>query len=161
MSWPIIIICLLAGLALVALEIVALPGAVSGICGGILVVVGVWQSYAQYGSTAGNITLLGSIAIGIAMLTILLKSGTWKRFSLNESSDGKANQVDRSAIRVGCHGICLSRLAPGGKAQFGEEIVEVHSDGTFLDEGTSVEVAEIDGYRIMVRPVADTQQEQN
>ena len=151
MSWPLIIVLLLVGLALITLEIVALPGAVSGICGGILLVIGVWQSYASYGSTAGNITLLASIAVGAVMLAILLKSKTWKRFSLNEESDSKVNQVLSDSIKVGASGKTLSRLAPAGKAIFGTEIVEVHSDGEFIDEGSPVEITEIERYRIQVK----------
>ena len=151
MSWPIIIIFLLIGLALIALEIVALPGAVSGICGGVIVIIGIWQTYSNYGSTAGNITLISSIVVGIVMLAILLKSGTWKRFSLNDESDSKVNRVDSSTIRVGAQGVTISRLAPAGKAMFGNEIVEVHSEGMFIDEKHPVEVVSIEGYLITVK----------
>ena len=142
MTWPLIIIVLLAGLALVALEIVALPGAVSGICGGVLVFIGVWQTYVQYGATAGNITLIASIF-----------AGTWKRFSLKEESDSKVNQVDTSTIKIGAQGKSISRLAPAGKALFGDELVEVHSEEGFIDEGQTVEVIDIEGYRIIVKKI--------
>lgn len=153
MSWPIIIIVLLAGLALIALEIVALPGAVSGICGGILVIVGVWQTYAQYGGTAGNITLIASIVVGITMLAILMKSGTWKRFSLKEESDSKVNQIDASTIKIGAKGKTISRLAPAGKAMIDNDIVEVHSEEGFIDEGQPIEVIDIEGYKIIVKRI--------
>lgn len=153
MSWPLIIIVLLIGLALVALEIVALPGGVSGVFGGILVAVGVWQTYSQYGSTAGNIVLIASIVIGISMLAILMKSGTWKRFSLNEESNGKTNVPDKNSITVGAQGKSLSRLAPSGNATFGDIIAEVHSEGDFIDEGTPIEVTEIEGYKITVKKI--------
>lgn len=151
MSLPLIIIVLLIGLALVALEIVALPGGVSGVLGGCLVVIGIWQTYAHYGSTAGNIALISSIVIGIVMLTILMKSGTWKRFSLNEESDGKTNVPDQSKISVGTEGKSLTRLAPSGNALFGDEIAEVHSEGEFIDEGVAIEVTEVEGYKITVK----------
>lgn len=153
MSLPIIIIAILVGLALIALEIVALPGGVSGIVGGIIVAVGVWQTYANYGSTAGNITMIASIVIGIAMLAVLMKSGTWKRFSLNEESDGKTNEPEKHNIKVGAQGKSLTRLAPAGNALIGDEIVEVHSEGEFIDEGTEIEVIGIEGYKVTVRKV--------
>ncbi len=151
MTWPLIIIVIIAGLVLVALEIVALPGAICGICGGVLQIVGVWQSYAQYGTTAGIITLLSSIVLCAALIAILLKSGTWKHFSLNESSDGKTNQVNKTRITVGSRGTTISRLAPAGKAQFDDEIIEVHSAGEFIDEQRPIEVLEIEGYKITVK----------
>ena len=52
MTWPLIIITILGGLILVALEIVALPGAVCGIVGGAMVALAIWQTYTNYGSTA-------------------------------------------------------------------------------------------------------------
>ena len=150
MSWPVIILILLVGLALIALEIVALPGAISGICGGTLVIIGIWQTYATHGSMAGNITLISSILVGFLMLVVLMKSGTWKRFSLKEESNSKVNQVDASTIAVGARGKTISRLAPAGKALIGHEIVEVHSDGAFIEEGKEIEVTEIEGYKISV-----------
>ncbi|MBP5548766.1 MAG: NfeD family protein [Bacteroidales bacterium] len=153
MSWPLIIIILLVGLALIALEIVALPGAISGICGGILVVIGIWQTYSSHGNTAGNITLIVSVVIGISMLAFLMKSGTWKKFSLNTESDSRVNQVDTKNITVGVQGTTISRLAPAGKARFGNEIVEVHSNGEFIDENKPVEVVGIEGYLIIVKQI--------
>ena len=151
MSWPLIIITILGGLVLVALEIVALPGAVCGIVGGAMVALAVWQTYANYGSTAGIITLLVSIAVGILLLVILMKSRTWKRFSLNEESDSRVNQIDATAVLPGAEGRTISRLAPAGKARIGGQIVEVHSNGEFIEPETQVVVTEIEGYRIVVR----------
>ena len=151
MNWPIIIIVLLVGLALVALEIVALPGVICGIFGGAMVGVGIWQAYANYGNLAGNITLVASLLTGLIMLVVLMKSGTWKRFSLNEESDSRVNQIDNATIKPGAKGKTISRLAPAGKALFGNEIVEVHSEEGFIDEGVDVEVIETEGYRIIVK----------
>lgn len=151
MTWPLIIITLLVGLALLALEIVALPGGVSGVVGGILVVIGVWQSYAKYGSTAGCIVLIASIVTGILMLVFLMKSGTWKRFSLKEKIDSKTNQPEKQNIKVGAEGKSLTRLAPAGNAIIDGEIVEVHSVGEFIDEGTPIQVTDIEGYKITVK----------
>jgi len=149
MSWIWIIVILLIGLALVALEIVALPGGVSGICGGVMAAIGIWQAYANHGTTAGNIVLLSSLVVVAVMLAILMKSRTWRHFSLNEESDSRVNEVED--ISIGARGKTISRLAPAGKAMFGSEIVEVHSIGDFIDEGVTVEVVEKEGYRITVK----------
>ena len=159
MTWPLIIIVLLAGLALVALEIVALPGAVSGICGGVLVFIGVWQTYVQYGATAGNITLIASIFAGIIMLVILMKSGTWKRFSLKEESDSKVNQLEPQ-VKTGTRGVTISRLAPTGKALIDGQTMEVHAVNKFIDPDHEIEVVAIEGYRIDVRETSDNRFEE-
>lgn len=153
MSWVLTIGIILIGLVLVSLEIVALPGGVSGICGGIMVVIGIWQTYVHHGTTVGNITLVASIVVGITLLAVLLKSKTWKRFSLDNESDSKVNEIDNSVITIGAKGKTVSRLAPAGKAIFENEIVEVHSTGEFIEENQDIEVIEIEGYRIVVRKV--------
>ena len=156
MSWFWIIVMVVVGLILVALEIVALPGLVAGLLGLAMVVVGVWQTYAAHGSTAGNIMLISSMATGIAILAFFMRSGTWHPFSLREEIDGRANVVDGNKIKVGSKGQTLSRLAPAGKALIDGEIVEVHSEGEFIDEGTEIEVTDIEGYKIIVRKTATT-----
>lgn len=153
MGWASIIIILLVGLALVALEIVALPGGVSGICGGLMVALGVWQTYAHHGTLAGNITLVSSLAVGVIMLVILMKSGTWRYFSLHEESDSRVNEAGQGKVAVGDRGTTVTRLAPSGNAMINNEIIEVHSDGQFIDEHTAVEVTEIEGYKITVKAV--------
>lgn len=155
MSWPVIILIILIGLLLVALEIVALPGFVSGLCGVILVGVGVWQCYVRYGALAGNITLIGSIVVGIIMLVWLMKSGTWRHFSLKEEIDSRVNESGPEHVHVGSRGTTITRLAPAGNAMFDGKIMEVHSDGIFVDERKPVEVVEIEGYKILVKPVTE------
>lgn len=156
MSWTLTIIVILIGLVLITLEIVALPGGISGICGAAFLIAGIWNSYAKFGHTAGTIVLISSLAIGIILLVILMKSRTWKRFSLNEESDSRVNIVDSQTIVPGARGVTLSRLAPAGKAQIGGEIVEVHSNDGFIDENTPVEVTHTEGYQIFVKPLPTT-----
>lgn len=153
MSLPLIIIVILFGLILVTLEIVALPGGVVGICGGILTVVAIWQTYANYGTTAGNIALLGSIAVCVVLLVVFMKTKTWRRVSLTDEITSKTNTADDGIIRVGDRGVTLSRLAPAGKALIEGQTVEVHTISEFLDPDTPVEVIEIEGYKMVVRAV--------
>ena len=77
------IIVIVIGLLLLTLEIVALPGGISGIFGMGLLIFGVWQSFIQLGMTGGTIVLCCCVAICIILLAIFMKSKTWKKFSLN------------------------------------------------------------------------------
>ncbi len=54
-------------------------------------------------------------------------------------------------VRVGDIGEVLSTLRPAGKARFGDAIVDVVATGEFLNRGTSVEIVEIEGSRVVVR----------
>ena len=155
MSLTLIIIVLIVGLVLLTLEIVALPGGIAGIAGIALMAFGVWQCYAQYGSTAGHWALLSCIAACVILLIIAMKSKTWKRFSLNDQSDSKVNQIDNASIHVGSRGNTVARLAPTGKALIDGQLVEVHAINQFIDPNRPIEVVAIEGYRIDVCEIDD------
>lgn len=155
MSWTLIIITLVLGLVLLTLEIVALPGLISGIFGIGLTIFSIWETYMTYGNKAGTIVLLISIAICIILLIVLMKTKTWKRFSMNDESDSKVNQINKTNIQLGATGVTIARLAPTGKALINGEQVEVHSINKFIDPDKDIEVVAVDGYRIDVKEITD------
>jgi membrane-bound ClpP family serine protease len=156
MTPTLLIIVLVLGVLLFALEIVALPGGIAGAFGLLLTGFGVWQSYLIWGPTIGNTILCICAGIIIVLLAIFLKAKTWKRFSLDEESDSVVNQIDQVALAVGARGTTVARLAPTGKALFDGQLVEVHAINKFIDPDRPIEVVAVDGYRIDVCEVADT-----
>lgn len=156
MSLTLLIIVLIVGLILLTLEIVALPGGIAGIAGIGLITFGIWQCYNIYGTTTGTWALLCSITACIILLIIFMKSKTWKRFSLNDESDSKVNQIDSSNIHVGSKGQTVARLAPTGKALIEGEMVEVHAINQFIDPNKAIEVVSVEGYRIDVKEISDS-----
>lgn len=155
MNTTLLIIVLVVGVLLVALEIVALPGGIAGLCGLGLLIYGLIESYVFWGSTVGNIVLFCCAAITAVLLTIFLKAKTWKRFMLNEESDSTVNQVDENQFSVGTHGKTVARLAPTGKALINGQMVEVHAINKFIDPDKEIEIVAIEGYRIDVCEVED------
>lgn len=155
MSWTLIIITLVLGLVLLTLEIVALPGLVAGIFGLGLTIFAIWETFLTYGSLPGTIMLIGSFVACVILLAILMKKKTWKKFSMNDTSGSKVNQIDKQAIQVGATGLTIARLAPTGKAIINGEQVEVHAINKFVDPDKQIEVVAVDGYRIDVKEVAD------
>ena len=149
MNTALIIILLILGVVLLALEIVALPGGVAGFFGVGLMGVGVWQSYARFGNNVGTIILICAIALCLLMLILFMKSKTWKRFSLNEEVNSKVNQLEPT-VKVGARGVTISRLAPTGKALIDGEQMEVHAVNKFIDPDRTIEVVGTEGYRIDV-----------
>ncbi len=154
MNTTLLIIVLLLGVILLTLEIVALPGGLAGSFGAILIAFGVWQTYALFGNTTGTIVLLCSIALCVLMLVLFMKRKTWNRFSLNEESNSKVNQLEPT-VNVGAIGHTISRLAPTGKALIDGEQMEVHAVNKFIDPDHAIEVVGIDGYRIDVVETTD------
>ena len=160
MNTTLLVIVLLLGVLLLALEIVALPGGIAGAFGVMLIGLGVWQSYSLYGNTIGTIVLLCSLALCALLLALLMKSKTWKRFSLREESDSKVNQLDKT-VAVGTQGTTISRLAPTGKALIDGTPMEVHAVNKFIDPDRAIEVVAIEGYRIDVVETSDNRFEEN
>lgn len=54
----------------------------------------------------------------------------------------------------GERGTTLTILRPSGKAQFGDRLVDVISDGPYIESGKHVQVIEVNGNRVVVREVA-------
>ena len=53
---------------------------------------------------------------------------------------------------AGNEGVCVTRLAPAGKARFGDQVVDVITDGRLIDKDTVVVVTEVSGNRVLVFP---------
>ena len=71
-------------------------------------------------------------------------------------SRGDANEGQQTEERPLCFGDvgrALSTIKRAGQAEFGETIVDVVAQGEFINEGSKVEIVEIEGDKIIVRPV--------
>ena len=152
MNWLAIILFLVIGATLMALELVALPGGIAGIAGIAMMVIGVWQAYG-YGVFAGNVTLLITLLVLSVLVIIFLRRKTWKKVGLEAEISSKVNVVDENQIPIGAKGTSISRLAPAGKAMINGQIAEVHTLGEFVDENREIEVVAIDGYYITVKEI--------
>ena len=148
-----IIVFLVVGAVLIALELVALPGGVAGILGAVAMIIGIWQAYAQYGTCWGNIALIASVVVVLALLLLMMRNKTWSKMGLKEEVASKVNIVDEEKIAVGATGTTISRLAPAGKAVINGQTCEVHTVSEFIDENRPVEVIKIDGYLIIVKEI--------
>lgn len=58
---------------------------------------------------------------------------------------------------LGTVGAAVTPLVPGGKVRFGDELVDVVTDGDFIDPGQEVEVVEVRGNRVVVRAHSEAQ----
>jgi membrane-bound serine protease (ClpP class) len=62
--------------------------------------------------------------------------------------------LERDQSLVGRQGIAMTVLRPAGKAQIGEEFIDVVSDGPFISSGRKIEVLAVSGNRVVVREIA-------
>lgn len=153
MFWLVVLTLILIGLAFLLLEILVIPGAgVAGVIGFVLLGIGIWQAYDYYGSTTGHWILVGTIAGTVILLAISLRSRTWNKVMLKSAIGSRVNLIDELKLKPGNEGICVSRLAPMGKAIFGDEYYEVRTSGGYVDSGTAIIVEKIEDRKIFVKP---------
>ncbi|NIP86936.1 MAG: hypothetical protein GTO03_15780 [Planctomycetales bacterium] len=54
---------------------------------------------------------------------------------------------------VGRRGVTTTQLTPSGKASLDDQLIDVISEGELVQRDTQVEVVEVHGNRVVVRPV--------
>lgn len=70
-----------------------------------------------------------------------------------DKKDGVVSQ-DMTMVRlIGKQGIVMTTLRPAGKADIDGESHDVVSTGEFIEKGAKVVVSEVDGNRIVVKPI--------
>lgn len=146
----VILLILLGGLALIVLELLAVPGTtLVGLCGCGLLIYGNYEVFTNFGDMWGYTSILICSVICIGLLIYSLRAKTWKRFSLNASIDSKVNLVDEK-IKAGVEGVSITRLAPVGMAEFNGERVEVYTSTSYIDANTPLIIEAVEGNRIRV-----------
>ena len=101
-------------------------------------------------------TFGGGLAIWLASL-ILPKTSLY-RAVISQSSSGMQTEARMEAQKKSRHGqigVTTSVLRPGGKAQFGEEILDVVSQGDMLPKGTRVRIVGSSGSESIVEAMKE------
>ena len=154
MEWLTIIGLMLFGTFLLVAEIVFVPGTtVVGILGFIFSAYCIYLGYDYFGPTTGTLILLAGAVLNIVALVLAFKGKSWERFSLKGTMTGKFNEDFKVDIKVGDKGTSISSLKPVGKALFGDDEIEVSSNGGFINENIEIEVVRIESSKIIVEPV--------
>lgn len=180
--WTIILMVL--GLILLAVEILVLPGfGIAGLLGLVLIGLAVIGSFvpadpgapplsipslqgAWDGAMTGMKVLLSSLGISIAGIFLLaryLPETKLARGVILANPDGDKLAISdyhTAVAQVGDVGVVTGDLRPGGQARFGHEIVDVRSQGEYVDNGRRVQVVQREGMEIVVRPLPESEQNQ-
>jgi membrane-bound serine protease (ClpP class) len=70
-----------------------------------------------------------------------------------ELSSAGGNLLEQDPALVGSRGVAVTVLRPAGRAQIGDRLLDVVSDGPFIEQGSAVEVQDVVGNRIVVRQI--------
>lgn len=153
------------GLALVVVEMFVTPGTIFiGVAGAALMLIAVVMAlidiYPNPGPGPGLpsfpnlgqqlqmratdllITIAGA-ALGIWAVSRILPKTPIYRALVSQSASGVMTESalsEQQTSRQGMEGITVSNLRPGGKAQFGDQIIDVVSQGDLIPKGTRVRI---------------------
>ncbi|MFY0592865.1 NfeD family protein [Roseivirga sp.] len=151
-DWIYIVLLILIGLILVIVELIFIPGTtIFGILGALLVAVGVFFTYENYGNTIGTYVFIGSALTGGGLLIYGLKAKTWKKFALTSQIDSKVKEGYTDILRENMTGLAMSDLKPIGKVEFEGKAYEVTSQDGLIDSGSEVRITRINRNKIIVK----------
>ena len=152
--WLVIAALILAGLLLIIVEIVFIPGTtVVGLLGLVFTIAGIVFSYSQFGNETGFYVLLGTTLVTAATLYLSFRKGAWKKFSHQSAIDSKVNEGMTSHLNTGEEGVTKSVLRPMGSAEFHGKIFEVKTNGELVNNGIKVRIVKIRSNDILVEPI--------
>jgi len=152
-----IVLLLVVGLLLLMAEVFLVPGVTFiGIAGIMLMVVGIWMAYSEYGQPIGHYILIASLSLTIIVLLRAFRSGFWGSFALKSTlkdahSPEPGPSDTRNPISIGTSARAISRLRPKGMAEINGEIREVELRDGWAEPEDELIVTEIDFHRIFVQ----------
>ena len=155
------------GVALLAAEILVIPGVgIAGVLGTMAVLSSVTLSMigsfptmneviSAVGMVAFSILVVG--ALGYALIRHLPHSRSMSGILLDESTSRETGYISAPDRRdlIGSIGRTTTDLRPSGTAVFGDERIDVVTEGPFLNAGVKVKILHAEGYRHVVREVTD------
>lgn len=166
------LILLLVGFALFFAEMYLFPGTlIAGGLGVLMVIAALTLSLQSFTVPDPQMpwefkTLVDNLfmTVGTAVLAIVIPllavryvlphlGGAAKVISDVTMTDARSGNPETAKIAIGLAGHAKTPLRPTGKATFGEVTLEVSSRGDFIEPGQAVEVCQIQGNKIVVRPL--------
>jgi len=163
----------LMGVSCLALEVFVLPGfGIFGLGGGAMVLASLIlasQTFVlphnpyQFAQMQQTLWTIGGAAVGIVVLAFFLRrwlprAPLFDRMLLEPPSPSEAETISHretlldASDLVGARGTTTTPLMPGGKARFGNRVLDVIAEGEAIGRGSEVVVVEVRGNRIVVEP---------
>ena len=105
--------------------------------------------------------MMGAVALSFTIARYLPNIPYANRMMLIPPGDKPTDESDinilpgaaQAASLLGAVGISMTVLRPAGTVRFGDEFVDVVTDGSYIPAGTRVQVFEVEGNRIVVKEV--------
>jgi membrane-bound serine protease (ClpP class) len=103
-----------------------------------------------------TIALVGSLVIAAILAKFLPKTPLYRSL-VSQGASGVVSERElekEQESRVGQTGVAISNLRPGGKAKFGDQVLDVMTQGEMIAKGQSVRIIRHSGTEAVVEPVA-------
>ena len=160
------------GIALVALELFLFPGTLlPGIAGAALILVALVMAMVDTYPGMPALPTLPQLTLPLRQLALAVVVALAAAYGLSrwlprtsfynalvlQSPRGEiaeAAQAQAQQKQIGRVGVTVSVLRPGGKAQFGDELLDVLSPGELIEKGVPVRIVSHSGAAAIVEPVA-------
>lgn len=143
-----------AGILLLAFEVIV-PGAILGILGTVLIIIGVAVSFNQYGTDGGLVATAAALVLtGLTLyleFVLLPKSRVAKKLSLTDTVAGTSQPAvaDRKSV-VGRQAVAITALVPSGYVELDGRRYEAFARDGMAQTGERLEVIDVDNFRLIV-----------
>lgn len=142
-----------AGAALLALEVVV-PGAILGVIGGVVMLIGVIVSFDQFGASGGALATaagLGLVGLTLYLEFVLLpKSRLARTFSMSATVTGRSQPAIADRSVLGKRAVAVTTLAPSGVVECEGRRYEAFARSGHVSAGAAVDVVDLDNFRLIV-----------
>ncbi|TKD70174.1 NfeD family protein [Pseudalkalibacillus hwajinpoensis] len=150
------LLLLLVGVILIVVEIF-IPGfGIFGVLGAVGIVASIVLASGQsmqYVLLAVLIAVAVTVGGSYLFIRIFGSKGFFKKIILSDSTKSDKGYVSNTTRNelVGLEGVAVTPLRPSGIADFGDERLDVVTEGGFLSAGTEVKIIKTNGSRVIVR----------
>ncbi len=148
-----IVILFVAGVLLIAAEVI-LPGGIIGLAGGGCLVGGIAVAYNEYGASGAFIASAVALALVVFALVIefkvLPKTRLGKGMFLNDSIQASSSYSKGDDSMIGMEGETITALGPTGFVRIEGKKLEASSRAGFIDKRERIKVIGRDNFRIIV-----------
>lgn len=168
-----------AGVTCVAMEIFVLPGiGIFGVGGGILVVLSlvlasqtfvIPRNAYELAQVPSSLLTVAAAGLGAVVALFLMRraihdSPVFRRLALSPAEGPQLDELNfrESLVHLdhlaGKRGVAVTPLMPAGKVRFGDQLVDVISDGDLIDRDTEVRVTAVRGSEVVVQSISEATQ---
>lgn len=158
------LILLVTGVALVIMEVFLPSGGILGFLSAVFIVGSVIYAFVKCGLGTGTVFLAATVLIVPIVISMAIRVWPYtpmgRMILLDSAIDTEQDELEREARNalVGRRGIARSQLLPGGVVDIDGKQLHVVIVGRAAEKGDLVEVIEVQGNRILVTRVDESEE---